>query len=75
MYCDENCNDMCYEEHSRRHLIENLARAEGFDSVFAWACYHKSKLEEEWEQKLFEGEVLLWGFAVAWKMKKERNTF
>lgn len=73
MLCDDACFYMSYEEHQRRHLIENLARAEGFDSVLSWACYHKSKLEEEWEQKLFEGEVLLWGYDAACKLKKQRE--
>lgn len=73
MNCDESCFEMSREEHESKHYIDNLARAAGFKSVLEWAYDHKAKLEEDWERKLFEGEVLLWGYDAAWKNKKKRE--
>lgn len=71
--CDEHCSDLTYEEHQKRHRIENLAKHHGFNSVYEWAAYEKAKQEQGWEQQLFNEEVLLWGYKAATKLKKERE--
>lgn len=71
--CDERCPELTYEEHQKRHLIDNLAKQHGFNNVFEWAAYEKSKQEQEWQQQLFNNEVMLWGYEAAKKLKKERE--
>lgn len=71
--CDDSCSLMTAEEHARRHALDRLAHANGFRTIEEWADYERVRRENEWEQTLFNGEVLLWGYEAARRYQKQRE--